>query len=267
LRLQPISENASFDAQLLLAHVLDQPRAWLLAHPEIQLNEKQVGNWEDSLARLEQGEALPYILGEWDFYGLPFTISPDVLIPRPETELLVERAIKWLQANDAKIRVLEVGTGSACIAISLASALPHLKITATDISEAALKVAAINIDRHNVNSQVSLLHADMLDGITGSFDLICANLPYIPSPRLPELAVAQREPLLALDGGLDGLEFIQKFLAQSAQKLAQSGLLLAEIDDSHHYSVLALAKEHFPLAHSQVFNDFAGKPRLLQIST
>ena len=128
---------------------------------------------------------------------------------------------------------MEVGTGSACIAVSLASGLPQLVITATDISEPALKVAATNIDRHKLNTQVSLRLADLLDGIIGPFDLICSNLPYIPSQRLPELAVAKREPLRALDGGQDGLELIRKFLSQSAHILAPGGLLLAEIDDSH----------------------------------
>jgi len=237
-----------------------------MAHPEQQLNQEQINHWEASLARLEVGEALPYVLGEWEFYGLTFHLTSDVLIPRPETELLVETAIDWLAAHPGRRRAVDVGTGSGCIAVALAVNVKDLDLRASDISENALKVAAVNVGRHEVSNQVSLLHTNLLDNIPGPIDFICANLPYIPSERLSGLRVAKREPTLALDGGEDGLSLIRLFLKQAATELASGGLLVAEIDDSHECDVIALASKYFPKANISVLKDLAGQVRLLHIA-
>ncbi len=266
-RLIDQSESARFDAQLLLAKVLNVERSWLLAHPEKPLEEEESASWEEALARVEQGEVLPYVLGKWEFYGLPFKVTPDVLIPRPESEILVEHAIDWLLLHPDKRQAVDVGTGSACIAISIALNVSPLAMWASDISPAALAIAKENVERHHISHQVRLVQSDLLECLTGSFDLICANLPYIPSRRLESLAVSKREPLVALDGGDDGLSLIRPLLEQARSQLASGGLLLAEIDDSHRELASALASEHFPNAEVRVTKDLAGKARLLQVAT
>lgn len=266
-RLHAMSESANLDAEVLLAHLLKVERTWLLAHLEEQLNQEQFNQWEGSLSRLERGEALPYVLGEWGFYGLTIHLTTDVLIPRPETELLVETAIDWLAAHPDQRRAVDVGTGSGCIAVAMAVNVPDLEITASDISASALKVAAINVELHGLSKQVSLVHSELLDTIHGPFDLICANLPYIPSERLGSLAVARREPILALDGGEDGLDLIRPFLKKAAPKMDSGGLLLAEIDDSHQEDAIVISSKFFPDAKISLLEDLAGRPRLLHIAT
>lgn len=265
-QLSGLSASAGPDAQVLLAHILQVERAWLLAHPEEPLDEQQKAAWEEAVSKLEGGEALPYVLGEWEFFGLRFQLTPDVLIPRPETELLVERAIEWLATNPTRRRAIDVGTGSGCIAVTLAVKVANLNMIASDISAKALKVAVLNAAKHHVSQRVEIVQADLLNGQTGPFDLLCANLPYIPSERLSNLAVAKSEPRLALDGGAKGLNLIRPFLKQTASRLAPGGLLLAEIDDSQRESALELASTYFPLAERSVLEDLAGKPRLLRVA-
>ena len=264
-RLIGLSENPSLDAQILLAHMLGQDRSWVLAHPEANLSAAQVQQREQALARLESGEAPPYVLGEWEFYGLKIALTPDVLIPRPETELLVETALSWLAANPKRRRAADIGTGSGCIAIALGVHVPDLELTASDISSRALEVARSNFARNDLLDRVQLVQADLMEDLPGPFDLICANLPYIPSSRLDELSVARREPRLALDGGPDGLTLIRGLLRQAKDELLLGGLLLAEVDDSQETSAAALARGQFPDATIDLLHDLAGKPRLLRV--
>lgn len=266
-RLEATSSSPGLDAQVLLAHLLGAERSWLLAHPEVELAPDRAHSWELALARLERGEALPYLLGEWEFYGLKLRLTPDVLIPRPETELLVETALEWLAAHPERRRAVDVGAGSGCIALALARHCPDLDLCATDISNSALAVARHNLGRYNLAARVSLINCDLLGSLTGPFDLICANLPYIPSARLPGLQVAQREPRLALDGGPDGLDLIRRLLTQSRNRLAPGGLFLAEIDESQEASARALAQKCWPAAGAAVRPDLGGLPRLLVVQT
>ena len=173
-----------------------------------------------NLARLESGQPLPYVLGAWEFYGLTFELTPDVLIPRPETELLVEQALEWLADRPAPLLAADVGTGSGCIAISLAVHAPQLRLLASDLSWPALQVARSNLARHRVEGQISLLQCDLLPPLSLPFDLLVANLPYIPSPVLPGLKLSLSEPPLALDGGLDGLDFIRRSAARGGSRPA-----------------------------------------------
>lgn len=266
-RLAAHSESPALDAQLLLSHVSGLDRVQLLAHPERILGAKELEAWQRALARLEDGLALPYLLGEWEFCALPLRVTPAVLIPRPETEMLVEAALDWLRAHPDRRRVVDVGTGSAAIAVVLATGVPDVRVTAVDISEEALTVAASNAQRNGVQERIELVHGDLLADLSGPFDVICANLPYIPTRRLAELDVARREPLLALDGGPDGLDLIRRLLEQAPRRLAPGGLLLAEVDDSHEEQAAALARSHFPLADTEVRPDLAGKVRLLTVRT
>lgn len=266
-RLADHSQSARLDAEVLLAHVLGKERSWLLAHSEEQVEASQVAAWKTSLARLESGEPLPYVLGEWEFFGLNLQITPAVLIPRPETELLVEYALLWLAENPTRRQVADVGTGSGAIAVALALNVKDLVVTAIDVSPEALEVAKANITLHGLGNRVVAIRGDLLTNVSSSFDLIAANLPYIPAERLPSLAVFKQEPALALDGGVDGLELIRRLLPQAAQKLAASGMLLAEIDASQEEHVLQLSRQQWPQAKIEVQKDLAGLPRLLVVQT
>lgn len=266
-RLESLSESAALDAQVLVANIISRDRAWVLAHPEAPISAAHVIAFEAALARLESSEPLPYVLGEWEFYGLPFTITPDVLIPRPETELLVDLGLDWLKKNPESRSVLEIGTGSGCIGVSLAVNQPDLQLLAIDVSGEALEVARVNVERHQVVEQVTLQQGDLLSGIEGKYDLVCANLPYIPTEMLKSLEVFGREPTLALDGGEQGLDLIIRLLAQAPKVLAPKGIILLEIKTSQGNSAKTAAERVFPEASIEVHPDLQGHPRLLHIQT
>ncbi len=250
---------------MLLAHVLGKSRTWVLAHLEVQLTQEQQENLAKSLQRLEQGEPLPYLLGHWEFYGLDFLITPATLIPRPETELLVEQALLWLQAHPTKRLAIDAGSGSGCIAVTLAVKVPSLQVIASDLSWDALQVVVRNALRHGVAERVHCLQADLLSACDGDFDLICANLPYIPSEVLSRLSIYGREPTLALDGGTDGLKHICRLLQQARYCLAKGGLLLLEIEASQGQAMRALAEKTFPSSDIRILPDLAGHDRLLRV--
>lgn len=264
--LAPLSDSAALDAQVLLAQVMGHPRAWILAHPEAELTTGQKGQLAAALERLQNGAPLPYVLGHWEFYGLDFVVTPDTLIPRPETEHLVEQALLWLQAHPSQRRAVDVGTGSGCIAVTLASQIRDLQILATDVSWHALRIARQNALRHHVSDRIEFVASDLLVPFFGSFDLICANLPYIPARELQDLDVAQREPWSALDGGADGLFFIRRLMDLSPRYLVQTGLMLLEIGASQGEGAYTLARSAFPTADIQILKDLAGRDRILQVS-
>ncbi len=261
------SKTPTLDAQVLLAHITGKNRAWLLAHPETALTPAQQNALGSAVSRLKAGEPLPYVLGHWEFYGLNFTINAHTLIPRPETELMVEQALEWLQAHPGRRRAADIGTGSGCVAVSLAVNIPDLQITATDISPAALEVARSNAEKHNVEDRVQFKHADLLPANLATCSLICANLPYIPTKTLEGLSVFGREPTLALEGGPDGLSLIRRLLPQAVQNLSSSDLLLLEIENTQGEAALNLAREFFPEARIDLLPDLAGHDRLIRIET
>ncbi|OGN94456.1 MAG: protein-(glutamine-N5) methyltransferase, release factor-specific [Chloroflexi bacterium RBG_13_50_21] len=264
-QLHPFSETSSLDTQVLLAHYLEKPRSWILAHPEAPLNKTQYNNIIQAADRLMHGEVLPYIIGHWEFYGMDFHLTPAVLIPRPETELLVERGINWLRQHLTRRKAVDVGTGSGCIGITLVKNIPDLQVLLMDISSAALMVARDNAEKYDVMGRTKFKQADLLEGVSGPFDLICANLPYIPSSLLSILPVAKREPHLALDGGLSGIKVISRLLEQSRSKLLTGGLMLLEIESSQGLAVKTLAKAHFPNSKVQILKDLSGLDRCLEI--
>jgi release factor glutamine methyltransferase len=275
-RLATHSHTPVLDAQVLLAHVLDRSRTWVLAHPEAVLTIAQQEKLAADLAQLESGVPLPYVIGHWEFYGLDFTLTPAVLIPRPETELLVEQALGWLRIHPALRLVFDIGTGSGCIAVTLAANFSNLKVIATDVSLTALCLASDNALRHGVAARLHFLQSDLLSsfplgkGEPGGAGLLppcllCANLPYIPTQVLTTLPLCGREPTLALDGGPYGLSLIHRLLAQAAPRLAPGSLLLAEIEASQGSQVLQLARATFPKAEVRLLSDLAGNDRLLSI--
>lgn len=258
-------EHPSHEAQVLLAHVLQRPKAALLAHPETELSPDQLVALETLLSRRISGEPLPYILRHWEFYNLDLIVTPDVLIPRPETELLVEAALRWLQAHPGCRRAADVGVGSGAISAALLTHVPDLIITATDLSRGALRVAKANLKNHGVDSRSLLVQSDLLSACRGPFALVCANLPYIPRETLGSLEVASHEPVLALDGGADGLRVIERLLLDAPRWLASGGLMLLEIEATQGDSAPGLARRIFPDAGIEVRFDLAGLPRLLSI--
>lgn len=264
-RLTQVSQSPDLDSQVLLAHVLDKSRAWILAHPENSLSNEEILALEAAATRLETGTPLPYVLGQWEFFGLKFRITPETLIPRPETELLVENALTWLNQHPKCRLALDVGTGSGCIAIALASRIPDLKIIATDKSFSALDVARVNALQLGTLQQVEFLQANLMPPVQSKFNLICANLPYIPTSTLHTLKVYGKEPELALDGGKDGLDLIRSLIYLAAYSVSPGGLILLEIESSQGGAGSSLAKTIFPDAHIQILPDLAGLDRLLRI--
>jgi release factor glutamine methyltransferase len=259
------SQHPLSEAQTLLGFVLEKPRAYILAHPETALSADQAARLDGLLARRVTGEPLPYLLGQWEFFGLNFIVTPAVLIPRPETELLVEEALSWLRDHPARRRAADVGTGSGCIAISLAYHVPDLLVTATDKSAQALKIAQRNTIAQGLVSQVRLVQTNLVAGVSGPFDLLCANLPYIPTATLAELDVAHHEPKMALDGGPQGLDLITRLLADASRILSLPALILLEIEAGQGESARTLARQFFPSTAITVLPDLAGLPRLLKI--
>lgn len=271
-RLAPLTDTPDLDASVLLAHILKKPRAWVMAHPELTLTSEQQKQIEDSLVQLESGEPFPYVLGHREFFGLEFDITPDVLIPRPETELLVEKAIAWLQGSPLRRTVADVGTGSGVIAVSIAMNIPDVLILATDISLKALQVARRNAIKFDVIDRIDFVQCDLLPYHIDSlptdshFDLICANLPYIPTETLRQLPIFGREPGLALDGGADGLDPFRRLLGLAPEWLAPNGVMLMEIESSMGMQALAVACDAFSNARVDLHQDLAGHDRLLEIS-
>ena len=273
-RLSPFSDTPQLDAQVLLAHVFEKPRTWVLAHPDSPLDPQQAATLEMLIQRLEDGEPLPYVLGHWEFFGLDFEVAPEVLIPRPETELLTERAIAWLQSSAPTRKrrsIADIGTGSGCIAISIAIHVPDSKIVATDISPAALEVARRNAQKFHVAHQIEFIECDILpqsvDFFTASerFDLICANLPYIPTSKLQSLPIYGREPTLALDGGPDGLDPYHKLFKLAPDWLTPDGRMLLEVEATRGTAALSIAYDVFTKAEMHLHQDLTGQDRLLEI--
>ncbi len=258
-------ETAALEAQVLLAHVLGRPRSWIAAHPEIEPEPVQLAALQDALHQLEKGTPLPYVLGHWEFFGLDFRVTPAVLIPRPETELLVEKALSWLAAHPSRRRMVDVGTGSGCIAVTLTKRVPDLQVLATDISAEALDVARQNAEKHGVAGRIQFVQADLLAPHPVTFDLLAANLPYIPTRTLHGLAVFNREPTIALDGGANGLSLVQRLLEAAPGRLSRPALALLEIEASQGERVRALAALAFPESEIQIHKDLAGHDRLLEI--
>lgn len=259
------SEFASLETRVILCHVLDKPREWMVTHPNYELNDLQLQNANRLFAQIMNGEPLPYLVGKQSFFGLDFIVTPDVLIPRPETELLIEECIAWLEEHPSRRKLADIGTGSGAIAITLADRFEDLQITAIDISEKALQVAQRNAITLKVASQIEFLQNDLLDNCPDRFDVIAANLPYIPSEKLKSLAVTRFEPLLALDGGPDGLVFIKQLLQQSREHLNPGGMIILEIEEGQSESINLLVEQILPGVEKAILNDLANHPRILKI--
>lgn len=261
------SPSPSLDARLLLEHVLCKDHAYLVAHGDQKLNSLQQDEYFALVERAAGQEPIPYLIGRVPFFGFDFAVSPHVLIPRPETELMVEKAIEWGRTRGA-VRLVDVGTGSGCIAISLAAHLPNAQVLGVDISAEALRLASENRDRLSPG-RVSFVRADLLEPFGYGFDCILANLPYISEDEWPELADGVKffEPALALYGGTDGFDVIRRLLPQAAERLNPGGMILLEIGWRQGEKAREYALKTFPSAIVQVCADYAGHDRLIVIQT
>jgi release factor glutamine methyltransferase len=258
-------ENPFAEAQLLTGQVLRLERATLLAHPEYRVGEIELARIEARLERRVKREPFAYVVGEREFYGRTFLTDRRALVPRPETELLIETALNTLRQVVGRPLIVDVGTGTGCIAVTLALELPTARVLATDLSAEALALAAINVERFNVTDRVQLLRGNLLSWLQGPVDLVAANLPYVPSEAFGELApeVRDYEPRLALDGGPGGARLIERLIGEAAQR--RIGVLLAELDSRHAERVLSMARKAWPGRPAEILADLAGRPRLLRV--
>ncbi len=298
------SETPRLDVEILLAFVLHTDRVGLYAHPERPLSATERAHFEELIERRRRHEPVAYLLGSRGFYGLDFLVTPQVLVPRPETEILVEHAILAIESLDSRVALAptavsrtngsnghgpgnyppyaqlyrpptpgsgvlmaDVGTGSGAIAVSVARHHPRVTIYASDISTDALAVAQKNATRMQVAERLQFLAGSLLSPLPQPVDIITANLPYVATADIPNLApdIANYEPRLALDGGPNGTQLIEQLLSQAPSYLRPGGVLLLEIGSDQGFRVAALARHAFPAAEVTVFQDFAGLDRLVRV--
>ncbi|MBI5199110.1 MAG: peptide chain release factor N(5)-glutamine methyltransferase [Nitrospirae bacterium] len=270
--------NPRLDAEALLSRALDIDRVGLYTQYERILSEEEVNNFFGLVKRRNKREPLQYILGNTEFFGLGFIVTPDVLIPRPETELLVEEALKQFTAYGSQFTVLDLCTGSGCIAVTLAKKLEGVRIYGVDISARALRVAKENARRHRVEGKINFIQGDLFEPFTvhGSrftvhgcrFNLIVSNPPYIPSSEIDFLQeeVKDYEPREALDGGNNGLSFLKRIIKEAPDYLKAGGSLLLEIGYGQKERVYEIAEEREIYQTHKVIKDFAGIERVVKLN-
>ncbi len=281
----------------MLAYILQRDRAWLHAHREHHLTDPQIQSFVTLVMRRCAHEPVAYLVGHKEFFGLEFLVTPAVLVPRPETELLVEVALEHVKDRRKALWVADVGTGSGALAVTLAVHLPCARVVATDISAPALLLAQRNAQRHGVDRRILFVQADLLLPVCIPFDIVLANPPYLRSEELPKVpsAVAAGElrerrrvpaccgkrnrlssedsseaslplawePRLALDGGVDGLHVIRRLLAMVPSRLRYGGLFAMELGATQGHAVSQMTRALFPDAEISICRDYAGMERAL----
>lgn len=248
--------------EIILTHILKCSRAqWLVAKP--LLDQSQEKQYQEIKLRRKNGEPLQYILGSWNFYGLEYDVTPNVLIPRPETEILVDVALKYFKGTD----ILDLGVGSGAIAVTLANILPYVHVDAVDISIDAIEVAISNAQRHGVESRVEFIHDDMqnyLKDCQKKYNLIISNPPYIARSDFQHLPKdVLHEPSLALDGGEDGLDYFRIIINYSHHLISSDGYLMMEFGDGQADAIKNLIFEQKAFSHCDILKDLAGRDRIV----
>ena len=243
------AQDASRMARDLLCHVTGRPKDVLLTDGSLLATEEECAAMDFAVNRVRSGEPLAYVLGEWEFYGMPLKVDRDVLIPRDDTVAVAELAIRYGLFLSEKPRILDLCTGTGCIGLALASRLPDAKVTLADISPKALAVARQNMTGNHLSARVSCVQADALGeppAFLGKFDMIISNPPYITTAEMAELphSVKDFEPALALHGGEDGLDFYRRISREAPEHLNEGGFLLFEIGWLQKDAVSALVKAH-----------------------
>ncbi|MGI9371700.1 MAG: peptide chain release factor N(5)-glutamine methyltransferase [Hyphomicrobiales bacterium] len=257
------SQSAALDARMLLLDGLNIPHSVIISDPELSLNVDECEALEAMLVRRETSEPVSRILGSREFWGRHFHITPDVLDPRPDTETLIDAVLKSVEGTGIK-RILDIGTGSGCIAITLLLERPEWQACASDVSDAALEIARGNADALNVLERIEFVQTNWAEGIDGGFDIICSNPPYITSSDIGQLDrdVRDFDPIMALDGGTDGLDAYRAIFAQIPDLLTAEGQVFVELGAGQFSAVKALC-ETCDLEVCPPHNDLSGHERVL----
>ena len=255
------SESARLDAEVMLARSLGLRRLDLYLQFDRQLSESELGVFRAQIARRAHGEPVAYVVGHKEFMALDFEVTPAVLVPNPDTEVLVQLAVAYARESGRPLRVADVGTGSGCIAIAIAHYAPGVEVWAGDVSSEALEVAARNVAKHSLEQRIHLACGDLMEPLVGMFDLICANLPYVaPGAKLPSEVASQ--PHIALYAAGDGAALVTRLLELAPARLNPGGHVLLEIDPPILAEVLAVAERTF--AARRVHHDLGGHERVLE---
>jgi release factor glutamine methyltransferase len=254
------SDSARLDAEVLLAHALGMRRLDLYLKFDRLLTEPELSKYRALTAKRAKGEPVAYLVGHKEFMGLDFVVTPAVLVPNPDTEILVQRAVELAREAGRALRIADVGTGSGCIAIAIAHYAQNAEVVASDVAQDALDVAAQNVATHGLGDRVKLICGDLMAPFTGSFDIVCANLPYLAAgSRLAPEVVAQ--PAAALYADKQGSALIARLLDEAPARLNAGGRVLAELDPSITASVVDAAKQ---FAGHRIHRDLAGHERVIE---
>ena len=257
--------EASLKVKMILAYILREDKSYLVIHKDREISGKEYKEFLNAIQRLKQGEPVQYIIGKTEFYGLEFNVTPDVLIPQPDTEILVEEVIDVYNKNyigkSDKVNILDLCTGSGAIAVSLKKNLNNVEVFASDISLKALDIAKKNAIQNNTN--IDFIESDLFENIDKKFDIIVSNPPYIEREVLETLSEeVKHEPVLALDGGEDGLDFYKKIIKESKNYLNENGVLALEIGFDQKEAVMELLKQE---DYKEIYSkkDYSGNDRIV----
>lgn len=261
--------DAGIEAEVLLRNALGIDRATFLASPERELSDEDAEAFERTVQRRVGGEPLSYITGHREFYGLDFVVSPDVLVPRQETEFLIEAVLEYARSrpvDEESLTISDIGTGSGCIAVALGAHLPKATVYATDVSLEALRVAGENIRRHGLEGRIQLRHGDLFEALDGPVDVVVSNPPYLSTEEATELPPdVQREPGVALVAGTDGMDVLGRLIVGAREYVKPGGLLAMEIDPRRLEAVMGLVGRTYADGEIAVIKDHAGLERVVTV--
>ncbi len=252
-------DEAHSKARRLLAFTLNVPKEYLIINNEKELSKQDFEHYKNYITRLINGEPIQYIIGKQEFMGIEFNVNKDVLIPQPDTEILVEETIKIAKEYN-KPKVLDLCTGSGAIAVSIKKYVPEAEVFASDISIKALQLAKIN----NIDNNINFIESNLFENINNEFDIIVSNPPYIRTEEIKSLSKeVQNEPLTALDGGQDGLDFYRDIIKQAHNYLKSNGKLCLEIGDEQKDAITQILKSNFNYTNIKYYKDLQGKDRVI----
>jgi release factor glutamine methyltransferase len=262
--------NARLDAEVLLSHSIRKDRVWLITHRDDVLDDEKRRDFDEAIRRRTKREPLQHIIGNQEFWGLEFKVTPDVLIPRPETEFIIEAALAIVQDRNRPVRIIDLCTGSGCIAVSLAKELTAAHVIATDASEKSLAVARENARNHSVADRIRFLEGDLFEpleelDIRGQIDIIVSNPPYVRESDLPALQseVKDYEPLMALIAGPEGTEIAQRIIKHATEYLKKTGALIMEMGLGQAGALTRMTEATGAYSKPEVLKDLAGIDRVI----